>query len=229
MGISIITNDEIFNFVSKKGCSCSCKKGQIINMDTEKQSYIYAVIGGFMFVKQSAFNGKELIIKPGNFFLLDISDYEYINYQYYALAKTDCQLVKLRKGVFTNALDKNTNLKANWLTYVYNQVNKKNLIIRYFTLFGKKGALYSTLIRLVNMYSRQVDMGYKILIKLSHKELSQICGTTREFISRSINQLKKENVISYDKAGQYIIVKNIAFLRKFIHCEHCPLHFCELT
>lgn len=79
------------------------------------------------------------------------------------------------------------------------------------------------------MYSRQVDMGYKILIKLSHEELSQICGTTREFISRSINQLKKENVISYDKANQYIIVKNIAFLRKFIHCEHCPLHFCELT
>lgn len=183
-------------------------------MDTEKQSFIYALIDGYMFVKQLSCQGKELIIKimnPGHFFLLDISDYESINYQYFALAKTDCRLVKLVKETFSKAIGDNKMLKEKWEEYIYNQVNKKNLIIRDFTLFGKKGTLYSTLIRLVNTCSVPKEHGYKILLKLSHEELSQICGTTREFISRNMNQLKKDGIISYDSVDHCIIVKNITF------------------
>ncbi|MEC0303033.1 Crp/Fnr family transcriptional regulator [Terribacillus saccharophilus] len=226
-----IDSDGIFKFISDNGHYLGYEKGQIID-NTGEKSYIYAVLEGCIIVKQSSLNGKELITKiigPGNFFVLDISEYDSINNQYYALAKTECNLIKLNKDVFINELDKNTSLRMIWEAYVYTQVNKKNLIIRDFTLFGKKGALYSTLIRLVSTYSCKINESYKISIKLSHEELAQICGTTREFISRSMKQLQRDNIISYDNTDHCIIIRNISFLRKFIHCENCPLDICDCS
>jgi CRP-like cAMP-binding protein len=227
----ILKKDEIFNYVISEGSLSTYKKGQIINNIAE-QSYIYAVEEGYVFVKQSCMSGKELIIKiigPGSFFLLDIKNYKYSNNQYYALAKTNSKLKTLTIDSFKNEIDSNPVLNEIWETYIYKQLNKKNLIVRDFTLFGKKGAIYSTLIRLVNTYSCKLNNSYKISIRLSHEEISQICGTTREFVSRTMIQLQKDNIIAYDELDRCIIVYNLKFLRENIHCEYCPLEFCDCT
>lgn len=91
---------------------------------------------------------------------------------------------------------------------------------------GKKGALYSTLIRLSNSYGKKKEDGILIDIPLTNQEIANFCGKARESVNRSLNDLRKKDVISMDKG--YITIKNLDFLRKEINCEQCPIVLCTI-
>lgn len=93
-------------------------------------------------------------------------------------------------------------------------------------LYGKPGALCSTLIRLSNSYGeKQAD---KILInkKVTHTDLSNMIGATRESVNRMLSDLRKKNAIEYD--GGLIVIKDITQLQEICHCELCPASICRI-
>jgi|SRR5690625_316111 len=91
---------------------------------------------------------------------------------------------------------------------------------------GKKGALYSTLIRLSNSYGKKKADGILIDIPLINQEMANFCGKARESVNRSLNQLRKANIITIDKA--YITIKDLDYLRTEINCEMCPVVLCTI-
>lgn len=94
-------------------------------------------------------------------------------------------------------------------------------------LYGKPGALCSTLIRLGNTYGERFENG-SILIrkKVTHTDLSNMIGATRESVNRMLSDLRKQDVVEYE--GSLIVVKDLAALRKVCHCELCPDEFCRI-
>ena len=58
-------------------------------------------------------------------------------------------------------------------------------------LHGKKGALYSTLIRLSNSYGVKKENGVLIDLVLTNQDLANFCGMTREVVNRMLAELKK--------------------------------------
>lgn len=93
-------------------------------------------------------------------------------------------------------------------------------------LYGKPGALCSTLIRLSNSYG--VPQGDKILInkKVTHTDLSNMIGATRESVNRMLSDLRKKEAIEYE--GGLIVIKDIAQLQEICHCEMCPASVCRI-
>ena len=51
-------------------------------------------------------------------------------------------------------------------------------------LHGKKGALYSTLIRMTNSYGVHQGDGILIDLSLTNQELANFCGMSREVVNR---------------------------------------------
>ena len=94
-------------------------------------------------------------------------------------------------------------------------------------LYGKPGALCSTLIRLGNTYGEtQPDGSILINKKTTHTDLSNMIGATRESVNRMLSDLRKKNVVEY--AGSMIVIKDLSALQEICHCELCPREVCRI-
>jgi CRP/FNR family cyclic AMP-dependent transcriptional regulator len=98
--------------------------------------------------------------------------------------------------------------------------------IRDLILFGKPGALCSTLIRLSNTHGKQYKGHLLISKKLTNSELGDLIGATRESVNRMLKELKEKSVI-YMNQG-HIVVKDLAYLKEIYHCESCPTAICRV-
>ena len=86
------------------------------------------------------------------------------------------------------------------MKWMSNQNEISQTKIRDFILNGKKGALYSTLIRFTNSYGTKTDDSSIIINhSLTNQEIANFCGTSREVINRLLSDLRKLDVISVEK------------------------------
>lgn len=94
-------------------------------------------------------------------------------------------------------------------------------------MYGKPGALTSTLIRLSNTYGQhQADGTILINKKITHTDLSNMIGATRESVNRMLSDLRKKDAIEY--AGGMIVIKDLPMLQEVCHCEMCPVEVCRI-
>src|SRR5690606_19192373 len=94
-------------------------------------------------------------------------------------------------------------------------------------MFGKPGALCSTLIRLYNTYGEmRKDGSVMIGKKLTNTELADMIGATRESVNRMLSDLKNAGAVSNENG--YMVVKNIQYLKDICHCENCPVDICRI-
>lgn len=111
-----------------------------------------------------------------------------------------------------------------WMSDHFRRTQTK---FRDLVLHGKKGALYSTLIRMTNSYGVKRDDGSILInIPLTNQELANFCGTSREGINRMLSDLRKDNIITINKGK--ITVHDLAFLKSEINCEDCPPELCNI-
>ncbi|EPY13989.1 MULTISPECIES: Crp/Fnr family transcriptional regulator [Paenibacillus] len=94
-------------------------------------------------------------------------------------------------------------------------------------MYGKPGALCSTLIRLSNTYGEELeDGGLLINKKITHTDLSNMIGATRESVNRMLSDLRKRDVIEYENG--MIVIRELEHLREVCHCEMCPNEICRI-
>lgn len=106
------------------------------------------------------------------------------------------------------------------------QSRKTQTKFRDLVLYGKKGALYSTLIRLCNSYGITAGNGIVIDLPLTNQELANFCGTSREVVNRLLSDLKKHEIISIAKGT--ITVHDVEYLKQEVDCEDCPVEICKI-
>lgn len=93
-------------------------------------------------------------------------------------------------------------------------MRKQHSKFRDLLLYGKKGALYSTLIRLANSYGKETDGGILISVPLTNQELANYSATARESLNRMLSELRKSDIIEY--RGHLIFIKDIDYLKEAI-------------
>lgn len=93
-------------------------------------------------------------------------------------------------------------------------------------MYGKAGALCSLLIRLCNSNGVPDADGTLISLKISHAELADMIGATRECVNRMLSKFRKEHVVLV-KDG-HLVVRNLDYLRDVCQCENCPKEICRM-
>lgn len=120
----------------------------------------------------------------------------------------------IMKDKLEEELAKDNGLALEMVKWLSLQHRKSQTRFRDLVLHGKKGALYSTLIRLVNSYGVETEMGSTINVSLTNQELANFCGTSREVVNRLLSEMRKNKIISIDKG--YITVHDLNTIRKEI-------------
>lgn len=137
------------------------------------------------------------------------------------------QLYVLSRIELEKFLSSSPELMMEWMKIIQINHLKNETRFRDLLLHGKKGALFSTLIRLSNTYGIPQNDGSIIIDHyLTNQELANFCATSREVVNRMLNDMKKSGVVTFSKG--FITVHDLDYLRKEIECDNCPLHICRI-
>lgn len=206
------------------------EKDYHIFQEGERAEEIYLIKTGNVHISQQTESGKELTIRicgPG---VVIGENAMFCNLTYHATtakASTLTELYTLPKSKLEMLLTQHSSLLVDYMKWIQVENIKNQTRMRDLVLHGKKGALFSTLIRLINTYGVKRDDGtYFINISLTNTEIANLCATSREMINRMLNDLKNHQIITFDKG--YITVLDYDFLKREIECADCPLAICRI-
>lgn len=110
-----------------------------------------------------------------------------------------------------------------WMGLMHRMTQTK---FRDLMLYGKPGALCSTLIRLANTFGVETPEGIWISEKMTNTDLADHIGAARESVNRMLGEWKREGVL--EQKDGHLLIKNIAFLKNICHCELCPKNICRI-
>lgn len=206
------------------------KAGTVLFHERDRVEHIYLIQKGSAAIGRVHLKGKEFILKILNEREM-IVEYQMFKpttrYHFSAKAITDCEVLAIKREQFEEFVTNDPNAMSalvSWLStsYLKAQMKCQDLIMN-----GKKGGLYSILIRLCNSYGVPTKDGLLIDLPLTHQELANLTYGTREVIQRSLKELRDNGIISYDQ--QKFTVKNLSYLRQEVDCQNCAYEICGLN
>ncbi|WP_163972035.1 Crp/Fnr family transcriptional regulator [Oceanobacillus halotolerans] len=206
------------------------KKGANLFSEGQIADKLYIIRSGKIQVGKLSPDGRELALRICNRgdIVGELSLYsEDVKYILNAKAIEDSEVAIIHKTQLEESLLLNSGLAIEFMKLMNDFFRRDQTRFRDLVLHGKKGALFSTLIRLSNSYGKkQEDDSIYIDIALTNQELANFCGTSRESVNRMLNDLKRNDIISMIKGR--IIIHDLDYLRTEINCENCPVVLCSI-
>ena len=179
------------------------KKGEFLFHEGDKAEHFYIVQRGRLSIKKFEATGHIFALRlvGKNNVLGEIPLYETNTrtYVFNAIAREDCSVYCIRYDVLEPAIAKDHSLSIAMMKIYTLHMRRQQAKYRDLLLYGKKGAFYSTLLRLANSYGIKRDDGIYIDIALSNQELAEFTATSREGLNRMLSELRKLGYVAYDK------------------------------
>ncbi|MGM0886265.1 MAG: Crp/Fnr family transcriptional regulator [Bacillota bacterium] len=205
------------------------EKGRYLFQESTPASDLYYIINGKVEVSKVVPDGRELTIRissendlVGETVLFSQNP----KYMMNAKMMEDGTVAVISKEALEEKITSDSHLAVEMMTWLSAQNRKNQAKFRDMLLHGKKGAFYSTLIRLSNSYGTDAEDGKVINLPFTNQELANFCGTSREVVNRMLAQLRKNNVISIKKGR--ITILDFDYLKQEIDCENCPIEICTI-
>jgi CRP-like cAMP-binding protein len=217
---------EILKFADRRFKS---ERGTFLFQEGMVAEELYVIVSGKIQISKITSDGRELSLRIcgendicGELTLFTDSP----RYLLSAKVLEEGEIVSIKKNVIESEIFQNSKLAFEFLKWMSDHFRKTQTKFRDLVLNGKRGALFSTLIRMTNSYGVQIDNGILIDLPLTNQELANFCGTSRESTNRILSELKKDKIISVKKGK--ITVLNLQYLKDEIGCENCSAVYCNI-
>lgn len=206
------------------------EKGTHIFQEGESADNIFLIQSGTVQISKETESGKELTIRICGKDGLIGESLMFCKYNHHvttAKALEASELLAIHNDTLEMFLTEHPSLMMDYVKWIQIENMKNQSRLRDLVLHGKKGALFSTLIRLANTYGEfRTDNEVYINFALTNTEIANLCATSREMINRMLNDLKKHSIIEFEKG--YITILDLHYLKDEIDCENCPLAICRI-
>lgn len=222
--------DKIHTLFKNHGVFTKVEKDSNFFLDSKRAEEMFYIKTGVIQISQETESGKELTIRicgPTSV-IGESSLFCHLTYNSMtAKVLVPSTLYVLNRRSFEQLLTEQPMMMVEYLKWLQIENFKHQSRLRDLVVNGKKGALFSTLIRLTNTYGRHLDDGAIVIdFPFTNFEIANLCGTSREMINRMLNNLKKQHILSFDKG--YITIHDLNYLKDEIACENCPLQICRI-
>jgi CRP/FNR family transcriptional regulator len=205
------------------------EKDQYLFLDSDTADQLYYVKKGQIRITKLAEDGKELILyifQEGDLIgELGISSDS--RYNYSAKATRRCEIGVIQQQDLETIIWQHGEVAVEFMKWMSNMHAITRSKFRDLMLYGKNGALCSTLIRLANSYGIMTPSGIVISQHFTNTDLAELIGTSRETVNRMLSQLKKEGILSAEKDGR-IKIEKLESLKSACSCEDCPVEVCRI-
>ncbi|MGN7455942.1 Crp/Fnr family transcriptional regulator [Paenibacillus pasadenensis] len=194
----------------------------------EPAEYWYYLEHGHVKGMKTSAEGKEFTIyryKQGDFFGQLGFDGE-PSQSFSAVAQTDCVISFIPRGELEFALWRFGGLALECIGWMSQMNRHTQTKLRDLMLYGKPGALCSTLIRMANTYGMPVDDGILITQRITNSELAETIGAARESVNRLLADYRRAGALSMRQG--HIVVHDLEQLMQHCRCEGCPKEICRM-
>src|SRR3954468_21584371 len=209
---------ELLSFADRRFKS---ERGSFLFQEGMVAEELYIIISGKVQISKITSDGRELSLRicGANDICGELTLFT-DNPRYLLSAKVleEGEIVAINKDIIESEIFQNSKLAFEFMKWMSDHFRKTQTKFRDLVLNGKKGALYSTLIRMTNSYGTQKGNGVLIDLPLTNQQLGDFCGTSRESTNKILNKLKREDILSVTK--NKITVHDLDYLRKEIDCEN---------
>jgi len=183
------------------------KRGENILIQNEKGDSLYIIIEGSVKVVLYGSKGKEIILsilKKGDFFgEMALLDKDVRSAYVITLEKT--RVLVLSRDIFLNWLNSHPSIAIKLLRYLSIRLRNADEIISNLTLLDAYGRVARYIIELVKKEGRDIGNEYVIDRRPTHSTIASQIGTTRETVTRSLNDFEKRGIIR--QSGKMLFVK----------------------
>ncbi|MBD8497788.1 Crp/Fnr family transcriptional regulator [Paenibacillus arenosi] len=190
---------------------------------------LYFLKSGRVKVTKSTDEGKELILymyHAGDI-VGQVDPFHASKHSFTAEVLEECEVAVIEQRDLELVICQHCDFSLDFMKWMSVHHRLTQTKVRDLMLYGKPGALCSTLIRLSNTYGEDLkDGGILINKKVTHTDLSNMIGATRESVNRMLSDLRKKNVLEYDNG--MIIIRELEHLQEVCHCEMCPKAICRI-
>lgn len=204
------------------------KAGSHLFWEGEPADKLYLIKSGRFKITKSSDEGKELILhmyQQGDMFG-QLYPFQTTIHSFCAKSIEDCVVFILTQKDLEHLIVESNDLAIDFMKWMAVNQRVTETKLRDLMMYGKPGALCSTLIRLSNSYGKREDGVITIMKKLTHTELSNMIGATRESVNRLLNDLRKQDIIDYNNDS--IVIKDLGRLQEICRCENCPMEICRI-
>ncbi len=218
---------ELLSFADKKFKS---ERGSFLFQEGMVAEDLYIILSGKIQISKITSDGRELSLRicGANDICGELTLFtDNPRYLFSAKVLEEGEIVAINKDLLEREIFQNSKLAFEFMKWMSDHFRKTQTKFRDLVLNGKRGALFSTLIRMSNSYGiAQKDGEILIDLPLTNQELANFCGTSRESTNRILSELKKDKIISVKKGK--ISILNLQYLKDEIGCENCSAVYCNI-
>lgn len=204
-------------------------KGTYIFQEGMDAKSLFVILKGSVQISKISSDGKELYLRlcSKNDICGELTLFtEEPRYLLSALCLEDVEVAVVNKDKIEREIFTNPEFGYELMKWMSDHFRRTQTKFRDLILHGKKGALYSTLIRLSNSYGVEMENGILIDKLITNTELGNFCCISRESTNKQLNKLRREGIISFYKGK--ILIHDLQFLRNEINCENCSAIYCNI-
>jgi len=191
------------------------RKNMIIFMEGEKGEAFYFIKKGKVKISKASQDGREIIISilgEGDAFA-EVTLFSKNPYPATAEVIEDSKIGIIRNEELEKLVKENADIALELIKLLNSKLMYAQRKIKNLGLNDTFIRTIQELIKLALKYGNETSKGLELDLNLSRQQLAGLVGTSRETISRTLSQLKKEKVIDIDRKA--IVIVNMDKLKEW--------------
>lgn len=191
----------------------SYKKGEMIFFEGDISDKLYVINSGKVKVFKYTKEGKEqiLYIVSSGDFLGDLSLLKKDEFKFNAEALEDVSICQLTKDDFDSVVRENPEIALKILEVLYERIFKLENLVQSLSTKDIEIRISGLLLGLIKDFGEPQGNIIKLDLPLSREDMANYIGVTRETISRKLNSMQEEGIITL-QGNKTIILNDLEYL-----------------
>lgn len=192
-----------------KGKKIIYRKGSIILRPDEHPLGVFYLQTGYIKDTAISLDGNEFtlfIFMPEDIFPYSWT-FNKIPNRYSYVAMTDCVIFRRDQSQFLDFINKNPEILFFLIQRILMRLRGIMQRLESLAFGNAQGKIASIMIILGERFGEKKDHEVKIMLPVSHKDLAELVGISRETVSIEIKKLEKKNIIRRNSRFYFIIDK----------------------
>lgn len=190
------------------------KKHEVILQADETPSSVFYIKSGYVRAYRISETGEELtlmILQPSDFFPITYGINNIPN-TYYLESITPLEVYKSPKELFTNFLKQNPDTLYELTSQILTRFGGLLTRMEYLVISRAYTKVAATLLMCANNFGEQQGSQIIVRLPLTHKDIANLAGITRETTCLEMKKLEQKGVV--ERSGRLLVVKNMKMLEE---------------
>ncbi len=201
--------------LAKHAVEVPIQKGQFIFREGDPADWFHIVQHGNVKCVKSNPEGREVTLKvlmPGDLFCCEASAFSGDSHPGCAQSMGDGTVLKIHRTAMLDIIQRNPEAAVSIINYLSQRLRESQDNAKGFALDRAEQRVAALLVNLAERSGIQEDKGLRISVRLTHQDLADMAGLTKETTSRILSRFKKIQIIAGH--GKQLLILNLPHLQE---------------